>query len=362
MIQVSVVIPNYNGEDFLGNCLASLKKQSFKDFEVILVDNGSEDNSVFAAKVAYPGLRTVELGKNTGFAHAVNEGIKAAQGEYVILLNNDTIAFPAFVANQYKMIKSRPDVFSCSALMIQNARRDLADDAGDEFCVLGWGFAPDRDRPVKECGVPHEVFSACGGAAVYRREVFNKIGLFDERFFAYLEDMDIGWRARLSGYRNLYNPHARVYHIGSGTSAAGSAAGGGKNTRSARHNAFKVELSARNSIYLIKNNMPLWQILLNVPFFMAGIVIKTAYFSGKGLGAAYLTGIKNGFKGIFLSGEDGRERFCQEIHAKEGDARERTEGEAVFDRLKRIKSCLTIQGWLYRGLAKRAESRKWSGQ
>ena len=170
---VSVVIPNYNGEKFLKDCLESLKRQTFEDMEVIMVDNGSTDNSVGTAKELYPEIRVVELGSNTGFAFAVNRGIEAAEGEYVLLLNNDTIVFPNFVKNQYKMIKGKPDVFSCSALMIQNGNRELVDDAGDELAAFGWGFAPDRDKPVSDCMVPHEVFSACAGAAIYRKKVFD---------------------------------------------------------------------------------------------------------------------------------------------------------------------------------------------
>lgn len=164
------------------DCLEALRRQTYEDMEVILVDNASTDNSVELAQKLYPGIRVVELDDNTGFAYAVNRGIEAAEGEYVLLLNNDTIVFPNFVKNQYKMIKGKPDVFSCSALMIQNADHELVDDAGDELAALGWGFAPDRDKPVSGCMVPHEVFSSCAGAAIYRKSVFDEIGLFDESF------------------------------------------------------------------------------------------------------------------------------------------------------------------------------------
>ena len=323
---VSVVIPNYNGEKFLKDCLEALKRQTFEDMEVILVDNGSTDDSVGTAKKLYPEIRVVELGDNTGFAYAVNRGIEAASGEYVLLLNNDTIVFPNFVKNQYKMIKGKPDVFSCSALMIQNGNRELVDDAGDELAALGWGFAPDRDKPVSDCMVPHEVFSSCAGAAIYRRSVFDEIGLFDESFFAYLEDMDVGYRARLAGYRNLYNPYAKVYHLGSASSGS-------------RHNAFKVELSARNSMRMLKKNMPIWQFILNAPFILAGIVIKTAYFARKGLVKAYLKGIGAGLFGR-LSG--GAEAAGKDVNL----------GEKVSGRADAV-SCLKLQMWLFRGMVKR---------
>lgn len=307
---VSVIIPNYNGEHFLKECLEALKRQTFDAMEVILVDNASTDDSIKLAKELYREIRVIELHDNTGFAYAVNRGIEAAKGEYVLLLNNDTIVFPNFVKNQYKMIKGKPDVFSCSALMIQNQNHELVDDAGDELAVLGWGFAPDRDKPVSGCGVPHEVFSSCAGAAIYRKAVFDEIGLFDESFFAYLEDMDVGYRARLAGYRNLYNPYAKVYHLGSASSGS-------------RHNAFKVELSARNSMYMMKKNMPVWQYILNLPFIVAGIAIKTVYFAKKGIAGAYIRGI---YRGIF--------------------------GKQIHCRIK-TATAVRLQVWLFRGLIKR---------
>lgn len=286
-MKVSVVIPNYNGEKYLADCLDALKKQSFKEFEVILVDNGSTDNSIETAKSLYEGIRIVALQENTGFAYAVNAGIKAAKGEYVILLNNDTIPFENFVNNQYKMIKDKKDIFSCSALMIDNKNRHLVDDAGDYYCALGWAFSDAKGKPVADYSVPREVFASCGGAAIYRRDMLVKLGMFDNSFFAYLEDIDVGYRARLCGYKNLYNPHARVYHIGSASSGS-------------RYNAFKVKLSARNSIYLIRKNMPLWQIIINLPFILAGILIKLAFFVKKKLAFQYIKGLWEGIstKGI----------------------------------------------------------------
>lgn len=340
---VSVIIPNYNGAKFLEDCFKALKRQTYEDMEVIFVDNASTDDSVEFAKKLYPGIRVIELSDNTGFACAVNRGIEAAQGEYVLLLNNDTIIFPNFVKNQYKMIKNKPDVFSCSALMIQNKNRELVDDAGDELAALGWGFAPDRDKPVSGCGVPHEVFSSCAGAAIYRKSVFDEIGLFDENFFAYLEDMDVGYRARLAGYRNLYNPYAKVYHIGSASSGS-------------RHNAFKVELSARNTMYMIRKNMPAAQLVLNLPFIMSGIMIKTVYFGKKGLAKAYLKGIAKGsfgklqYKWIVLNGKLQKKVHGKALH-KEGqcDVLNSDSRCTICD----IKKYMDIQRWLFRGLIKR---------
>ena len=127
------------------------------------------------------------------------------------------------------------------------------------------------------------VFSACAGAAIYRRAVFHEIGLFDELHFAYLEDIDVGWRAKLYGYDNVYCPDAVVYHVGSGTSGS-------------RYNSFKVRLAARNCIYLNYKNMPGWQLLLNAPFLLAGIFVKYLFFVKNGFGGDYVSGLKEGIR------------------------------------------------------------------
>ena len=126
------------------------------------------------------------------------------------------------------------------------------------------------------------IFASCAGAAIYRRRLFERTGLFDEEHFAYLEDLDIGYRARILGFENWYAPKAVVLHVGSGTSGS-------------RYNQFKTRYSSRNNIYLIYKNMPMAQILLNLPFLAAGFGIKLAFFTIRGLGREYLAGIKNGF-------------------------------------------------------------------
>ena len=139
------------------------------------------------------------------------------------------------------------------------------------------GLLPDLYR--KEC----DIFAACGGAVIYRREYFERVGLFDENHFAYLEDIDIGYRALLCGYRNRFAPAAIVYHAGSATTGS-------------RYNAFKTKLAARNSIYLIYKNMPLFQVILNLPFLLTGFLIKTLFFIKKGLAKEYVCGLADGVR------------------------------------------------------------------
>lgn len=282
MSEVSIVIPNYNGKQYLGECLDSLMEQDFQSMEILLVDNGSEDGSAAFVKERYPEVKILELKENFGFCRAVNEGIRAAGSDYVILLNNDTRADRSFVKELWLGISERPRAFSCASRMVKMAEPDRMDDGGDYYCALGWAFAYGKDKPVEYYTKERRIFSACGGASIYRKKVFEEIGYFDERHFAYLEDLDVGYRARIQGYENWYLPEAVVYHVGSGTSGS-------------RYNAFKVRYSSRNNVYVICKNMPLFQILLNLPFLTAGFLIKLLFFSARGLGREYARGILAGF-------------------------------------------------------------------
>ena len=281
MRNVSIVIPNYNGKHFLGNCLKAVFSQTIENMEVIVVDNGSTDGSQEYLGT-YPGVRVLKMDKNYGFCGAVNAGIKEAASEYVILLNNDTEVEPDFAKELLTAIKADDRIFSCSSKMVQYHDRARMDDAGDYYCALGWAFGRGKGGLVENYDTPVNIFASCAGAAIYRKKMLESLGYFDENHFAYLEDIDIGYRARIHGYKNVYAPKAVVYHVGSGFS--GSA-----------HNAFKVKLSSRNSVYLAYKNMPFLQIIVNSPFLFMGHVIKWLFFLKKGLGKEYVQGVKEGF-------------------------------------------------------------------
>lgn len=281
MKKVSVVIPNYNGKAFLGPCLRSLERQSVRDFETILVDDGSTDGSADYIREHFPWVRILALPDNGGFCRAVNRGIRASETPYVILLNNDVEAAPDFVGEMLAGIRKHRNCFSCSAQLRNMHQPELIDDAGDYYCALGWAFALGKDRPLSGYQKSRRIFATCGGAAIYRKALFEKVGLFDEKHFAYLEDIDLGYRAQIYGYENWYLPKAVVYHAGSGTSGS-------------RYNEFKVRHSSRNNIYMIYKNMPFLQILINLPFLLAGFLIKQLFFAKKGLGAVYARGIAEG--------------------------------------------------------------------
>ena len=179
-------------------------------------------------------------------------------------------------------IRRHKNAFSCGARMVQYHDRDKLDDVGNYYCALGWSFARGRGKDIHAYETEDRIFSACAGAAIYRKKILEKIGYFDEEHFAYLEDTDIGYRARIYGYENWYAPKAIVYHVGSGTSGS-------------RYNQFKTRYSSRNNIYLIYKNMPLLQIILNLPFLVTGFLVKFLFFAVKGMGKEYAAGIKNGF-------------------------------------------------------------------
>ena len=281
-MEVSVVIPNFNGIAFLDSVLASLEGQTLNNFEVILVDNGSTDGSCSFVTANYPWVHLIELSENFGFCGAVNAGIRAAKAPYVLLLNNDTEVKEDFVEEMLAAIRRHKNAFSCGARMVQYHDRDRLDDVGNYYCALGWSFARGRGKDIHAYETEDRIFSACAGAAIYRKKILEKIGYFDEEHFAYLEDTDIGYRARIYGYENWYAPKAIVYHVGSGTSGS-------------RYNQFKTRYSSRNNIYLIYKNMPLLQIILNLPFLAVGFLIKFLFFAVKGMGKEYAAGIKNGF-------------------------------------------------------------------
>lgn len=305
MIETTVIIPNLNGMKYLKNCLESLyaceepagdktgQHCGKPPFPIIVVDNGSADGSADFIRREFPETELLCFPENRGFCSAVNAGILAAKTPFVILLNNDTTVEKHFVSRLTKAVSGKERYFSAGAKMVSMQNPDVIDDAGDYYCVLGWAFARGKGKSAASYNRPCNVFAACGGAAIYRTEALKELGLFDEAHFAYLEDIDMGYRARLHGYRNRFEPGALVYHAGSASTGS-------------RYNEFKVRLSSRNSVYLIGKNMPVLQILLNLPFLFAGFFIKYLFFVKKGFGRLYAEGL---WKGVQLcASEQGKAR------------------------------------------------------
>ncbi len=300
-MNTTVVIPNYNGKQYLRNCLNSLEEARIQgDFHVIIIDNASADHSLQEVKADFPWIECVWFEENRGFCAAVNEGIRRAETPYVFLLNNDTTIEPDCIRLLEQRMEREKDLFSLSARMTDLKNPAIMDGAGDLYSALGWAYAIGKGRPCADYSEPCDVFSACAGAAMYRKEALDRIGMFDELHFAYLEDVDLGYRARIYGYRNAYEPEGIVNHAGS--AATGS-----------RYNEFKILHSARNNIYLICKNMPLAQLILNFPFLLAGFGIKLLFFCKKGFGRTYWKGLTDGF------------RLCRTSEAKKNKIRFKTE-------------------------------------
>lgn len=251
--KISVIIPNFNGRDFLEVCLASLSRQSFTDFELVVVDNGSTDDSLALVNSRFPEANIYKFKENKGFSCAVNQGLKMASGEYLFLLNNDTELQVDCLKNINDFLDSRSDVSIVATKMIFFDNRKLLNDVGDVFSV--YGIAHQRGKEELDNGQYDKieaVFGACAGAAVYRRKLFEDIGFFDEDFFAYLEDVDLCFRAQIKGYKCFYLPSAVVYHVDGGTSK--------------KIPNFSRFLTLRNGLYVVFKNFHWSLLFLLSPF------------------------------------------------------------------------------------------------
>jgi hypothetical protein len=215
---VSVVIPNWNGRHWLPGCLAAIAAQTLAPREVLVVDNGSVDGSVAYLASAHPRVRLLELGHNTGFAHAANRGIDAAAADCVALVNTDVELTPDWLARMYATLDAHSEAASVACKILDLADPAFVYDAGD--VLRRDGACEQRGRFGRDDGrwnEPGEVFGPCAGAALYRREAVRSVGGFDERYFAYLEDVDLALRLRLAGWTCRYEPIVAL-HAGEGSS------------------------------------------------------------------------------------------------------------------------------------------------
>ncbi|MFZ3147620.1 MAG: glycosyltransferase family 2 protein [Methanothrix sp.] len=217
-IKVSVIIPNWNGGKWLEGCLSALNSQDFRDFETLVVDDASTDGSINHLEERFTGVQILQLAEHHGFAKAVNAGVRETSGDYVVLLNNDTLPSTSFIRNLVSaMDMMPPDVGSIASCMRSMDNPMLLDDTGDRFTWYGHALKRGHGRPADEFKEDNEIFSACAGAALYRRAFLNDAGEFDEKFVSYLEDLDLGLRGRLLGYRCVFVASADVLHKGHGS-------------------------------------------------------------------------------------------------------------------------------------------------
>jgi GT2 family glycosyltransferase len=264
--RVGIVIPNWNGAHLLPACLDSLRQQSFSDFAVIVVDNGSTDGSLDLLRRDYPDVQLVALPENIGFAGGVNAGIRACGGEYVVLLNNDTEAAPDWLEAAVAELDRQPEIGFAASRLIDFRDRRVLDCVADGFSFYGVPYkVGEGEIDAGQYAAPFEILSACAAASFYRRALFDDIGLFDEDFFAYVEDIDIALRAVLAGHRGISIPAARVYHLGTATTGGAPS-------------AFTIHLSARNVWWVLMKCTPATLLPLVLPLSavaQSGLILHT---------------------------------------------------------------------------------------
>jgi GT2 family glycosyltransferase len=280
---IAVVIPNWNGLEHLEVCLRSVLNQSAMPDEVVLVDNGSSDGSVEFMERTFPTVRCIRMGTNTGFAVAVNRGIRETQAELVVLLNNDTEVDRRWIEELTVALEADAAAGMATCKMLRFDRRDVIDGAGDALTRAGSPYTRGSGEPDGPAFNTREyVFGACGGASVYRRTMLDAIGLFDEEFISYYEDVDLSLRARLAGWQCLYVPAARCYHKRGATSA--------------RRPAYPIRMQERNLTSLYVKNYPAGVLLMRGPVILASRARRTFRAVIAGIGAATIQGMWEGMR------------------------------------------------------------------
>lgn len=293
--RVTVIIPNWNTRRFLGACLNSLRRQTFEDFETLLVDSGSTDGSLAFVAENFPEVRTVALGENRGFSGAVNAGIRASSSELVALLNSDTEQDTGWLAALVGAADGHPEAGSFASKLVNFDDRGVLDGAGDALRASGLPYRlghSERDRG--QYGEYAFVFGACAAAALYRRAMLEELGFFDENFFAYCEDGDLSFRAQLAGYRCLYVPDAIVYHVG------GASTGG-------KRSPIATRLGTRNSISLLVKNLPAPLVWRFLPSFLAGQLARLLVTAATGVLRAHVRGLDEAIRHLPLMLQKRRE-------------------------------------------------------
>lgn len=285
MPAISVLIVNYNGEGYLQAALDSLRVQAFRNFEVIVVDNASTDGSADNLDTAgLPEFRLLKQDDNLGFAEGSNVGVKAAKAPWVAMLNPDAAARPDWLDQVMDGIRRHPDVhmFTCTQLSLDDEQ--VLDGAGDNFLGFGIPWRGGFGRPVSELPEEGECFSPCGASAVFHRETYLTHGGFDERFFCYCEDVDLGYRMRLAGERCIFLPRAVVSHAGSGITG--------------RVSEFALFHGTRNRLWTYAKNTPAPLLVLTLPGHIAMTLAILLRGATKGHAGPVWRGLMAGLAGL----------------------------------------------------------------
>lgn len=281
---VEVIIINWNGKKFLKGCLDGLKRQTFQDFSIVLVDNGSIDGSVYYVQQNYPEVKIVDLERNTGFCKANNLAVRFVASKYVALLNNDAVPHPDWLNCLMKSMESNPDAGFAASKMLYYENPKTIDRAGDSYTRAGAGLLRGRGKRTDKYNKHEWIFGASAGAAIYRLDMIKKTGLFDEDFFLLYEDVDLSFRAQLQGYKCIYVPDAVVYHKASGTIGYDS--------------AISVYYSHRNLEWVYIQNMPAGLILKSIFSHIIYDVAAFFFFSARGRNKDFIKAKWDALRGI----------------------------------------------------------------
>jgi GT2 family glycosyltransferase len=283
---IEIIIPNWNGKELLAVCLQSLREQTSREFCVTVVDNGSHDGSVSFLEQFFPEVKCISFVENRGFSVAINEGVRRSTCPWLFLLNNDIEVADTCIASLLEAIHRYPGYDFFALKMKSYHQRHIIDGAGDAVLRGGVGYrlgTLEEDRGQYD--VDRDVFGACAGAALYSRRFFAEIGLFDEDFFAYLEDVDLNMRARRAGMGCRYIASAVVYHVGSATSGS-------------KFNPLTIRLSTRNNINVLVKNYPLSLLCRYLPAIFIYQLAWLAFVIKKGQIVAYWQGLWQGLRQI----------------------------------------------------------------
>jgi GT2 family glycosyltransferase len=271
MFKVSIIIPHFNGKNILQRCLMSLNNQINDDFEVIIIDNNSEDNSIEEVRKIFPKIRIIKQLQNFGFAKAINIGISNAKGEYVFLLNNDTEVDKFCMKSLIDVLDKNPEITAVTGKIKSLDNRKIIESVGDYINITLQPYPRGKGDLENKWNQGDYVFLITGGGSLFRKEIFNNVGMFDESFFAYYEDVDWCLRAQAMGYKFWFEPKAIIYHKGK--------------TTSNRNPKFLEFLLFKNWMQLIIKNLPLALLFKRKRYFKIPLVYfhTLIYFAKKNL-------------------------------------------------------------------------------
>jgi len=288
MKTAAVIIVTWNSWALLARCLEALSAQTYRDFSITIIDNASSDEMQLQLLAAYPQAKLVRNIANLGFAAANNLAVSKYTGnsEWIALINPDAFAEPHWLEALLAGAKSNPGFDMFGSKLLNATDPLILDGAGDAYHLSGRVWREGGGFPVSAVTEnEHEIFTPCAAAALYRRSALLEVGGFDEDYFCYLEDVDLGFRLRLAGHKAMYVPDAVVHHVGSATTGG-------------QHSNFSVYHGHRNQVWTFVKNMPGFLFWLLLPIHVALNLVSIVWFSLRGQGRVILRAKRDALFGL----------------------------------------------------------------